>query len=77
LIFERLQALLAEQFSVAEATITMDTSFADDLGADSLDVVELAMALEEEFDIPETDDDVIVNLVTVGDVYRYISSKID
>lgn len=77
MIFERLRALLAEQFSVSEDSITMDTSFADDLGADSLDVVEMTMALEEEFDIPETDDDELVTLTTVGDVFRYISSKVD
>ncbi len=77
MIFERLRALIAEQFSVNEDTIDMDTSFTDDLGADSLDVVELTMAIEEEFDIPETDEEMLYKLVTVGDVYRYISSKID
>jgi acyl carrier protein len=76
-IFDRLRALIAEQFSVSEDTIDMDTSFADDLGADSLDVVELTMAIEEEFDIPETDEEVLYKLVTVGDVFRYISSKVD
>jgi acyl carrier protein len=76
-IFERLRALIAEQFSVSEDSIDMDTSFTDDLGADSLDVVELTMALEEEFDIPETDEEVLYKLVTVGDVFRYISSKVD
>jgi acyl carrier protein len=76
-IFERLRALIAEQFSVSEDSIDMDTSFTDDLGADSLDVVELTMALEEEFDIPETDEEVLYKLVTVGDVFKYISSKID
>jgi acyl carrier protein len=76
-IFERLRALIAEQFSVSEDSIDMDTSFTDDLGADSLDVVELTMALEEEFDIPETDEEDLYKLVTVGDVFKYISSKID
>jgi len=76
-VFERLRALIAKQFSVSEESITMETSFADDLGADSLDVVEMTMALEEEFDIPETDDEELVKLVTVGDVFRYISSKVD
>lgn len=76
-IFERLRALIAEQFSVSEDSIDMDTSFTDDLGADSLDVVELTMALEEEFDIPETDEEVLYKLITVGDVFRYISSKVD
>ena len=77
MIFERLCALVAEQFSVSAESLTMDTSFADDLGADSLDVVELTMAIEEEFDIPETDEEAMSKLLTVGDVFRYISSKVD
>ena len=77
MIFEKLRALIAEQFSVSEDTIDMDTSFTDDLGADSLDVVELTMAIEEEFDVPETDEEMLYKLSTVGDVYRYIASKID
>lgn len=77
MIYERLRALIAKQFSVSEDSISMETSFADDLGADSLDVVEMTMALEEEFDIPETEDEELVKLITVGDVYRYISSKVD
>ncbi len=77
MLFERLRSLIAKQFSVSEESITLETSFADDLGADSLDVVEMTMALEEEFDIPETDDEVLVKLVTVGDVLRYIQSAID
>ena len=77
MLFERLRSLIAKQFSVSEESITLETSFADDLGADSLDVVEMTMALEEEFDIPETDDEVLVKLVTVGAVLRYIQSKVD
>ncbi len=77
MIFERLRAIISEQFAVSEDSIDMDTSFTDDLGADSLDVVELTMALEEEFDIPETEEEVLYKLVTVGDVFKYISSKID
>ena len=77
MIFDRLRALISEQFSVSEDSIDMDTSFTDDLGADSLDVVELTMAIEEEFDIPETEEEMLYKLGTVGDVYKYISSKID
>ena len=77
MIFDRLRALIAEQFSISEDAIDMDTSFVDDLGADSLDVVELTMALEEEFDIPELGDEEVTNLVTVGDVFRYISANCD
>lgn len=49
MIFEKLSALIAEQFNVDPDTITMDTSFEDDLNADSVDIVDLSMALEEEF----------------------------
>lgn len=77
MIFEKLRALIAEQFSVSEASIDMETAFVDDLGADSLDVVELTMALEEEFDIPEIDEEVIAKLATVGDVFRWVSENCD
>lgn len=76
MVFERLREIIAEQFSVDEDSVTMDTDFVDDLGADSLDVVELTMALEEEFDIPETDDEKLTSLHTVGDVVQYIQSVI-
>jgi acyl carrier protein len=77
MIFEKLQKMLAEQFVVDEDSITMDTAFVDDLNADSLDLVELTMAVEEEFGLPEIDEDEIVKLITVGDVVRYISSIIE
>jgi len=76
-IFERLCALIAEQFAVSENLITMDTSFVDDLGADSLDVVELTMAIEQEFYIPEVDEETVNRLVTVGDVVRFLSENCD
>ncbi len=77
MVFEKLRALLAEQFVIDEDTITMETSFSEDLGADSLDIVELAMAVEEEFDIPELNEDDLPSLATVGDLVRYISNIID
>ena len=77
MIFERLRVLIAEQFSVSEESITMETSFEDDLGADSLDIVEFTMALEGEFDIQEFDEETIAELVTVGDVYRFLSANYD
>jgi len=76
-IFERLRTLIAEQFAVNENSITMETSFVGDLGADSLDVVELTMAIEEEFYIPEVDEDTVNSLITVGDVVRFLSENID
>ena len=77
MIFETLAGIISEQFSVSEDSITMDTAFVDDLGADSLDVVELTMAIEEEFDIPETSDEELAKLQTVGDLVRFISNKVD
>ena len=53
MIFEKLSELISEQFGVEPDTITMETTFEDDLGADSLDIVELSMALEEEFGVSE------------------------
>ena len=77
MIFDKLRALISEQFSVSEDSIDMDTLFTDDLGADSLDIVELTMAIEEEFDIPEFDEEIIAKLATVGDLFRYISANCD
>jgi len=77
MIFEKLRTIIAVQFSVSEDTLTMDTSFIDHLGADSLDVVEMTMAIEEAFDVPEVDDDIVVRLITVGDVFQFIAENCD
>ena len=74
MVFEKLRFIVAEQFAVSEDSITMDTCFVDDLGADSLDAVDLIMAIEEEFDFSETDEEIVAGLKTVGDVYGYISN---
>lgn len=73
MVFERIQKLICEQFVVDPEAVTMDTAFVDDLGADSLDVVELTMALEEEFSLPEVSDDELKKIVTVGDLVEYVS----
>lgn len=73
-IFEKVKAIIVEQLGVAEASITMDASFIDDLGADSLDIVEFIMALEEEFNIEIPDADA-EKVVTVGDVVDYIKEN--
>ena len=77
MVLQKLKKLIAEQFMVDEHEITADTSFVDDLGADSLDIVELTMAIEEEFDISEVDDNDLSKLATVGDLARYIAEIID
>lgn len=74
-ILEKVKAIIVEQLGVTDATVTMDASFIDDLGADSLDIVELVMAIEEEFDIEIPDSDA-EKVVTVGDVVDYIKENV-
>ena len=74
-VFERVKKIIIEQLGVTEASVTMEASFIDDLGADSLDIVELVMALEEEFDIEIPDADA-EKVVTVGDVVEYIKDNV-
>ncbi|MHB8917902.1 MAG: acyl carrier protein [Desulfocucumaceae bacterium] len=69
--FEKVRALISEQLGIDEADITMESSFIEDLGADSLDIVELVMALEEEFDIVIPDEDA-EKIRTVGEAVNYI-----
>ena len=75
-IFKTMQDLIAEQFAIDADEIGMESSFVDDLGADSVDLVELVMAMEEEFDIGEIDEEDLAALKTVGDCVRYLSSKL-
>ena len=74
-VFEKVKAIIVEQLGVAEASVEMESSFIDDLGADSLDIVELVMAIEEEFDIEIPDSDA-EKVVTVGDVVDYIKENV-
>ena len=74
-VFEKVKAIIVEQLGVADTSVTMEASFIDDLGADSLDIVELIMALEEEFDIEIPDADA-EKVVTVGDVVDYIKENV-
>ena len=74
-VFEKIKNIIVEQLGVVETSVTLDASFIDDLGADSLDIVELIMALEEEFDIEIPDEDA-EKVVTVGDVVDYIKENI-
>ncbi len=74
-IFEKIQNIIIEPLQVSETAVTEESSFIDDLGADSLDLVELIMALEEEFgiEIPDADAE---KVVTVGDVVNYIKENV-
>ncbi|MEW8993441.1 acyl carrier protein [Clostridium sp.] len=75
-MFEKIRAKIAEQLSIDENDITMDSGFVDDLGADSLDLVELIMALEEEFDLEIPDEDA-EKITIVGDVVDYIKARVE
>ena len=74
-IFDKVKKIIVEQLGVTDTSVTLEASFIDDLGADSLDIVELIMALEEEFDteIPDADAE---KIVSVGDVVDYIKENI-
>ena len=75
MVLEKVKAILAEQFDVEEDKITADTDLQEDLGADSLDVVDLLMSIEDEFEI-EIPDEEIENIRTVGDLVNYIEANI-
>lgn len=73
-IFGKVKEIVVEQLGVDEEEVTEQASFVDDLGADSLDIVELVMALEEEFDLEIPDEDA-EKIVTVGDAVNYIKEN--
>lgn len=76
-IFQTMKDLVAEQFAMEPEEVTMETSFEEDLGADSVDLVELVMAMEEEFEIGETQEEDLSGLKTVGDAVNYIAGKLN
>ncbi len=76
-VFQTMRDLVAEQFAQEPEEVTMETSFEEDLGADSVDLVELVMAMEEEFDVGEIQEDDLSDLKTVGDAVRYIAAKLN
>ena len=77
MILEKLRSLIADQLGVDSSNITMDTNFEEDLGVDSLDIVELSMALEEEFGIDELTEEETASISTVGDLVRFLQGKVD
>ena len=74
-IFKVMKDLVAEQFALEPEEVTMETSFDEDLGADSVDLVELVMAMEEEFEVGEIQEEELGGLKTVGDAVNYIAGK--
>ena len=75
-IFQTMQELVAEQFAMEPSEVTMETSFEEDLGADSVDLVELVMAMEEEFEMGEVQEEDLGKLKTVGDAVNDIAGKL-
>lgn len=73
MVFEKVKEILTQQLDVEEEKVTMEASITDDLGADSLDVVDMLMSLEDEFDV-EIPDEEIENIKVVGDLVKYIES---
>ena len=74
MVFEKVREIICDQLDVAEDDVTMESNIADDLGADSLDVVDLVMSLEEEFDV-EIPDEAVKDIKTVGDIVKYIEDN--
>ncbi|AYE33100.1 acyl carrier protein [Clostridium septicum] len=75
-MFEKIREIIAEKLSISEDDITMEASFVEDLNADSLDLVELMMALEDELDM-EIPDEEAENFKTVGDVVKYLKENVE
>ncbi len=73
-IFDKLKELVVDQLGVEEDEVTMEASMQDDLGADSLDLVDLVMSVEEEFGVKVADED-LENIKTVGDIVNYIEDR--
>lgn len=71
MVFEKVKEIILDQINVPKEKVTMDANLVDDLGADSLDAVELMMNLEDEFGI-QVDEDAAQNMKTVGDIVKYI-----
>lgn len=73
MVFEKVRDIIVDQLDADEADVTMEASIIDDLGADSLDVVDLVMSIEEEFD-SEIPDEEVENIKTVGDIVKFIEA---
>ena len=76
MVFDKVKKIIVDQLDVEEDKVTEAASITDDLGADSLDVVDLVMSFEEEFDI-EIPDDLVEKIKTVGDIVKFIEEKVE
>lgn len=76
MVFDKIKDIIVEQLDVEEDAVTMEASITEDLGADSLDVVDLVMSIEESFDV-EIPDEEVENIKTVVDIVKYIENKVE
>lgn len=76
MVFDKIKDIIVEQLDVEEDAVTMEASITEDLGAHSLDVVDLVMSIEESFDV-EIPDEEVENIKTVGDIVKYIENKVE
>lgn len=76
MVFDKIKDIIVEQLDVEEDAVTMEASITEDLGADSLDVVDLVMSIEESFDV-EIPDEEVENIKTVADIVKYIENKVE
>lgn len=76
MVFDKIKDIIVEQLDVEEDAVTMEASITEDLGADSLDVVDLVMSIEESFDV-EIPDEEVENIKTIGDIVKYIENKVE
>lgn len=76
MVFDKIKDIIVEQLDVEEDAVTMEAFITEDLGADSLDVVDLVMSIEESFDV-EIPDEEVENIKTVGDIVKYIENKVE
>ncbi|MBR1423751.1 MAG: acyl carrier protein [Ruminococcus sp.] len=76
MVFDKVSEIIVDQLECEKDDVTMEASITDDLGADSLDVVDLVMSIEESFDVEIPDEDV-EGIKTVGDIVKYIESKVE
>ena len=75
MVLEKVKKIIVDQLDIEEGTITMDSVIIEDLGADSLDVVDIIMSIEEEFDM-EIPDEKVENIKTIGDIVKYIEGNL-
>ena len=75
MVLEKIKGILSSQFDVSADSITVDTDLVDDLGADSLDLVDMLMSLEDEFNIGEVPDEMVEKIRTVGQLVTYIEEN--